>query len=370
VDANPLRRWVLFAVCASVLAAAVIYTVKIAGAGAQATRSEPLPSPVLFPAISPDGRQLAFSDRNQWRVRVMDTASGAVKEVGAGDISGAAWSSDSRYLYVPGFEGSDSIYDLQSGSSRQIPHTPFRWWASDGPWLAAMEPDRSIRLWQAEGSDVSAALFPAGVEPLVVNGQGPSLGIRRVDGARDLVQVDRPGEAARVVDTNVIRTFAAYSGRQWVVSRKDGALDLHKEDGTSVQLIAAGLYDDYIGGAWSPENQWVVLIGQNMQREEFMLFTADGTKRIGGAVDRSQRLDSDRDIWWSPDSRYFAFVTYSLPREAKKANWVHRFDVQTEQRQTWRLPYSDINALREFQFVNDHTVLATLRETLYRFDLQ
>ncbi len=377
-------RWLIFVGLFFLAGAVGLYLWRTLRPG-MAVRTEPLPGTVVrFPHLSPDGRFLTFMDDNPKFIRIMDLASGMVRELSPGDARRAAWSADGRYLHVPG-EEIDTIYGPGLDIALSFPHTTTWGWAADGPWLTVEEPDKSVVLRPVEGNGAPVPLFsalPAAVKPLVINGKGPSLGTRWEKGRPrwDLVQVERPGEAAQAVASEYTDLAAAPNGRAWVLWHK-GRLALHRDGEAPLELIPPGQYSWY-SGAWSPDSKWVALVGATLRKKEVLLFSADGVRKslkLGSFERLAEMGEVDQPIRWMPDSQSFAFVTFNtFPAERRNANWVHLVDVASGRERVWRLPYSaytqqdsrGLGTLRNFQFVDDHTLLATLRDTLYRYELR
>jgi Tol biopolymer transport system component len=63
---------------------------------------QPLPAPVRYPAVSPDGRWLAFSeeDTGAWQLGIMNLATGEEHRLTNGDCNSVtpAWYADSETL--------------------------------------------------------------------------------------------------------------------------------------------------------------------------------------------------------------------------------------------------------------------------------
>ena len=142
------------------------YTANLDGSGLRRVSDDAVSgSPSLQPAISPDGRQLVFTEGavpgEGWDILVMDLATGKIRRLGQYARTGMpAWSPDSKHL---AFLGTDTT----TKADRDV-------WIADA---AGIEPARAIA---HPGDDTSVAWGPDG---RLASTSAEGIAVHRADGS-------------------------------------------------------------------------------------------------------------------------------------------------------------------------------------------
>jgi len=94
----------------------------------------------LFGDISPDGMRFVIGEMGSDTLRVLDAATGAllrtIKVPGSGNVFGARWSTDGRFIFVSGQEGSPSYWIRRVSLSGQADLV----WSSEDTWAGNPSP--------------------------------------------------------------------------------------------------------------------------------------------------------------------------------------------------------------------------------------
>ena len=177
------------------------------------------------------------------------------------DLSGVAFSPDSRRVVTAGDEGSVRVWDIATG--RKLADVTV---ASEGqPWGLSVSPDG--RLVAASWLDGKVRVFPAtGGKPWVIGAESVRGITFSPDGRRLAMSSLSTGDvrvfdvrSRREVLTFGSRTFGtadiAWSpdGRRIALARLDGAA-VHDASTGRLQLVTTGHASDLLAVAWSPDS--------------------------------------------------------------------------------------------------------------------
>lgn len=232
-------------------------------------------APILSPAWSPDGRQLAFVTFNNHRSQIIiqDLASGARRVVVQGDgISGApAFSPDGRFLaYVQSLQGNPDIYlmDLTNGAT--------------------------TRLTQHAGIDTEPTFAPDGQSLFFTSDRSgtPQIYRRSLFGAAELAVVGSGysvnGDLAPEGDTMVL-TRQSGGGHQ---------IGLYDLASGRFETLTSGSLDE--GASFAPNGQLIIYATRENGRSILKVINRFGVV-VQTLSDSSGRL---RDPAWGPDIRH------------------------------------------------------------------
>ena len=180
------------------------------------------------------------------------------------DLTGVAFSPDSRRVVTAGDEGSVRVWDIATG--RELAHVTV---TSEGqPWRLSVSPDG--RLVAASWVDGNVRVFPTtGGKPWVIGGGEPVRGITfSPDGRRLALSSLSTGEV-RVFDVSSRREVLTFGsgtgtcctadmawspdGRRIALARLDGAA-VHDASTGRLQLVTTGHASDLLAVAWSPDS--------------------------------------------------------------------------------------------------------------------
>lgn len=232
--------------------------------------------PIISPAWSPDGRQLAYVsfESRKPEVYVHEIATGRRRLVAnfRGSNSAPAWSPDGQRLAVT----------LTRDGSSQL-------------YLISAQGGEAQRLMQSSGIDTEPVFAPDGHSIYFVSDRGGSPQIYRV-----AVQGDGTGSAVQRVtfsgSYNISPTLSADG--QWMayISRTDGAMRLHAMHLPSgrVTALTEGSHDE--SPSFAPNSRLIVYAARHEGRDALMTVTPDGRirARLGGK-------DGDlREPAWGP----------------------------------------------------------------------
>ncbi|MET0526582.1 MAG: BTAD domain-containing putative transcriptional regulator [Nocardioides sp.] len=231
------------------------------------------------------------------------------------DLSGVAFSPDSKRVVTAGDEGSVRVWDIATG--RKVSDVTV---ASEGqPWRLSVSPDG--RLVAASWLDGKVRVFPAtGGKPWVIGGE-PVWGISFSPDGRRLAMSSFDGEV-RVVDLRSRREVLTFGrtfgianiawspdGRRIALARPDGAA-VHDARTGRLQLVTAGHLSDVLAVAWSPDSgrlatgstdgtARVFAVDQNAAHEVVRLSAQDlrsGVASVAFSPDGEQLMTSDQTI--------------------------------------------------------------------------
>jgi dipeptidyl aminopeptidase/acylaminoacyl peptidase len=301
------------------------------------------PAADVSPAISPDGREIAFvSTRDGYEdVFVMNSdgsdqhrvcpqaslpaGSCITDDEGAGAIGDLAWSPTGRTLAVrvvfPGpaicLAPADANYllDLSDGHPRQFAYGllgPLRF-ASDGRFVAWAS-------WSCiEGGAVSVARADSG------QGTGGARGLFENWAPRGLRLLYDRGKRSEQGDYPTVypATIDPFGRHRWTLRRIPETAPSWSPSGRRIAFFREsgprqGLYVVHAGrqdarrllrfrfgvslSAWSPNGRWIAFAGAG--GNYFVRSNGSRLRRVAGAPLQSR----DSPLLWSPDSGHFAFV--------------------------------------------------------------
>lgn len=329
-------------------------------------------SDILTAAVSPDGDHIAWvSTSDNTTTYVRNTVTGQDTKLAGGLSREYAWSADGRYLLLSTWD-SRTIHDMQEGSQvkTEIPTASEVKWASKGPWFAAGGTRQPFQLRRADSPDDAVPLFPAGVDLLAINGDGPSIALNRT--TDDLYVTERPGSAPIVAMTQTRRVAASPDGLCWATFPSETSYTLHCNAQSythAYEPVGSGRYF-FTAGSWSPDHQWFAVIGSTAEGgEDLRVFAADGTQRVfmPKAFDKTPVYAS---MWWSPDGEWFGVVTRDIPALLVHVNQFHVFELRSGKRRTWSDTMLGSSSSDHFTWIDERTVYAQAGDALYRFDLR
>jgi WD40 repeat protein/tRNA A-37 threonylcarbamoyl transferase component Bud32 len=260
---------------------------------------------------SPDGKRLAFGERNG--LHVWDVESGKESFGYAGEISTGrlAWSPDGRTLAygVPPF-GLATI-EVKDGS-KPLPledQSANVAWSPDGRTLAGIPAHPThgwVRLYDAATGKRRQSLSEAGVLynpdwPLSLDGQTIAVS---ENGQTTLASVDT-GQVRTVLEDTKPPLALSPDGRRVVTGGPNHTLILW-ESGGKVRIPLAGHEQDPTSVAWSPDGKQLASAAVGEKR--LLLWDADKGERLRevGPFD----VAADHQERWSPDGRLLAFYVY------------------------------------------------------------
>jgi len=295
------------------------------------------------PAVSPDGRQIAFvSTRDGYEALYVMNADGGdahrvcpqaslpagpciTDDQGAGALGDLAWSPTGRTLAVrvvfPGpaicLAPADGNYllDLPDGRPRQLGYGllgPVRF-SADGRFVASAS-------WSCiEGGTLSVARADSGQETGGVRGLFENWAPR---GLRLLYDRGKRGEQGDY-PTVYPATMDPFGRHRWTLRRIPETAPTWSPSGRRIAFFRAsgrrqGLYVVHVGrhdarrirrfvydvrrSAWSPNGKWIAFGGA--EGTYFVRSNGTGLRRVSGAAPMSPYSP----LLWSPDSSHFAFV--------------------------------------------------------------
>lgn len=347
-----------------------------------------LPPPVMDALLSPDRRYLAYTRfPPDTGVFVQDLTTGISKETtlrqefasySRPDGSSATvvdkapeWTPDGKLIYR-GTQGT-AVYDPGTGASWFVPGLTRFYEATSGPWIGTIAGDGSVELQRRDRPGEGQPLLPPGVVPLVFTGEGPALGLREVGNSKELVSIPRPGASPRVVASGFLSVIPAPDAETWLVMQPDRSLALGRLDAEPLPLALDSLDRKVREGWWSPDSRLLLLTAWSLRNgEEIIVVSRDGEIRFRTVAPfgKDWGMSIDEEVWWSPDSRYFAFPTL-VTVEPFGDRWrVHVFDTKSWKGRTWKVWSWWSVGPDHFTWVDERTVLARLERRLIRIDLR
>ncbi len=310
------------------------------------------------PAISPDGKSLAFrSERGGGGIFIMSLKGGTARRISDMGYN-PAWSPDGRELAVategivdPGMRKSQSeiwILDVESGLKRRIVGSAGDMgndgvqpsWSPDGSriaywgvpaegarrilWTVASEGGKPSKLLDDGASNWNPVWAPDGVWLYFGSDRSGSMNLWRM--RVDQRSGDRKGEAEPVTIPAMASGFWSFSsdGRQMIYASNESKSNIESypldpatlRAGDTRTAVTRGSHM-VLSGAVSPDGTRIAYHAA-LPHEDLFVVHADGT----GLRQLTDDDSKDRQPFWSPDGRRLAFYSNrGGPYEAWLLSW-------------------------------------------------
>ncbi len=255
----------------------------------------------MDPAISPDGRTMAFvRGGGEAGIYLLDMAGGDPRRIFGGNAPRTpTWSPDGRWIVFSQVAGSTTCYDVGFGIC--LPNPP-----PNRPARPVQREIRTLARIDLQGENyqdlpsLSEALAPTwGPQGLVYQSNAGLQLIREVPDGQTQPLLAEPRFRDPDVRTDGRLVFASDEGGHWEIF-------VAEADGSNVTPLTRppllGEQPHNVAPAWSPDGRWIVFLSNRGGRWRLWIMAADGSEARPLPVDMAMdyAFQAEQVVDWGP----------------------------------------------------------------------